>query len=423
MTFKRQPPRLLSVDDEPAIGEVIADVARGLGIDATITSSSASFRNAFCSDKPSVVVLDLKMPEDDGVKLLRFLADQGFAGQLVISSGVDKKTLGSAARLAEAFGFGSVETLAKPFDLARLEDVLKADGDDPGLRVEAAVELEEVRTAIREGRVELHYQPKVTLANQQANGVDSLEALARLRHPRGGLIWPSLFVPIAEGEGEIDALTRRILDMALAQARRWKDAGRPLPVAVNIPASMAMSLDLPNVVEALLSQHQVEGSQLILEVTETSVMSDPEKAMEALTRVRLQGVGLSIDDFGTGYSSLIQLHLLPFSEIKVDKSLVLEIDHDADARLIVRSIIELAHNLGLSVCAEGVETQDAAAHLRSWGCDKAQGYLFARPKPAELILGLISDAGTLRCEARAPGLSEVAPAPAITAADLAGKAR
>jgi EAL domain-containing protein (putative c-di-GMP-specific phosphodiesterase class I)/FixJ family two-component response regulator len=389
------PARLLGVDDEPAIGELIETVARELGVEARIARNGADFRSAFRKNRPSVVILDLMMPGDDGVKLLHYLAQQNFSGRVIISSGMDRKTIGSAARLAAAYGFATVDTLPKPLNVARLENLLKTETRNPSVKEAPPVDIEQIRAAIRNSHFVLLFQPKVSLKEEYPFVMDSAEALARLRLPGGGLASPDEFIPVAEADGTIDELAKQVLDAALGQARLWKKAGNPLPVAVNVPASLAMSLDLPEFVEMQLNRHEVDSSLLILEITETGVISDIDKAMEALTRLRLMGVALSIDDFGTGFSSILQLHHLPFTELKVDKSLVLELDDNTDARLIVRSIIELGHKLGLSVCAEGVETRKTVAMLRSWGCDKAQGFLFALPSPAEDLTHQFAEKSTL----------------------------
>ena len=163
----------------------------------------------------------------------------------------------------------------------------------------------------------------------------------------------------------------------------WKKASSPVSVAINMSANMLQDLTLPDVLGATLNEHDVSASQLIVEVTETGVMEDISRTMDILSRLRLKGMHVSIDDFGTGFSSLVQLYRMPFSELKIDKSFVLDVARNDEAKVIIRSIVDLAHNLGVDVCAEGVETRNALEFLQSLRCDAVQGFLIGRPMPPE----------------------------------------
>ena len=227
----------------------------------------------------------------------------------------------------------------------------------------------ELRRAMDEGELTVVYQPKVCLRTGDVEGV---EALVRWRHPDRGLVLPSSFVGQAEHTGLIRPLTMHVLDEALAQVAAWRDAGLDLRVAVNISARSLLDRDLALDVADLLELHRVQPSILDLELTEATIMSDPERAREVLETLDGLGVGLSVDDFGTGFSSLSALHRLPVSEVKIDRSLL------GDAT-IVRSTIDLARNLGLRVVAEGIEDDQVRRRLAALGCDLGQGYLFSPP--------------------------------------------
>jgi EAL domain-containing protein (putative c-di-GMP-specific phosphodiesterase class I) len=192
-------------------------------------------------------------------------------------------------------------------------------------------------------------------------------------------------VPIAERTGLIGPMTDFVLRSALNQCRQWQDAGHHLSVAVNLSARSLLDSDLVDDIARVLTASGVDPSNLVLEITETSVMSDAEYAMRVLNRLSAMGLSLAIDDFGTGYSSLAYLKRLPVDEVKIDKSFVLNMQDDENDAVIVRSIIDLAGNLGLRVIAEGVETTDAWDALRAMGCDIAQGYFISRPLPAEQL--------------------------------------
>jgi len=213
--------------------------------------------------------------------------------------------------------------------------------------------------------------------------VIGVEALVRWPHPVEGMVPPDEFVPIAERTGLIGPMTDFVLRTALAQCRQWDDAGHHLSVAVNLSARSLLDADLVDDIARALTVSGVEASQLVLEITETSVMSDAEYAMRVLNRLSSMGVTLAMDDFGTGYSSLSYLKRLPVNEVKIYKSFVLNMQHDENDTAIVRSIIDLARNLGLRVVAEGVETTSTWAALGDMGCDIAQGYVISRPLPAD----------------------------------------
>ncbi len=241
--------------------------------------------------------------------------------------------------------------------------------------------ISDLRLALDGDELELYYQPKVELATCQVTGV---EALVRWRRPRQGLMLPDDFIPLAEHTGLIRKLGLWVLDAALAQARAWADEGLDLRMAVNLSMRNLHDPELPDTLEELLRKHQVAAQVLQVEITESTLMADPEHAMTILTRLDHMGVGLSIDDFGTGYSSLSYLRRLPVREIKIDKSFVLDMEEE-NAAVIVRSTIDLGHNLGLKVVAEGVETARALHLVAESGCDLVQGRLFGAPmRPARL---------------------------------------
>lgn len=250
-----------------------------------------------------------------------------------------------------------------------------------------------MRQAINEGQIQLYYQPKADLRTGRIMGV---EALARWDHPEFGIVGPSEFVPIAEQTGLITPLTSFVLDAAISQVHAWKDAGLELSVAVNLSARSFLDTQLAVEIPRLLAKWDVEAELLELEITESMLMTDPARAEATLTRLSRIGLTLSVDDFGTGYSSLANLKRLPVDVIKIDKSFVMEMAVDASDAAIVRSTIDLAHNLGLRVVAEGVESEDAWRHLEALGCDFAQGYFLSRPLPADAATRMIRERGTGR---------------------------
>jgi len=240
----------------------------------------------------------------------------------------------------------------------------------------------ELRRAIEQDQLVLYYQPKVYL---RTGRLDSVEALVRWQHPVRGIVPPDQFIPLAEHTGLITSLSHWVLTAALRQCRAWRDAGLGIRVAVNLSARLLQDEHLVDSIVELLQTWGVTPDLLQVEVTESAVMADPTRALQILTRLHDMGIRIAIDDFGTGYSSLAYLKKLPADEIKIDKSFVRDMNGNADDVTIARSVIDLGHNLGLSVVAEGVEDRVVWDQLVEMGCDLAQGYYLSRPIPAAAL--------------------------------------
>jgi EAL domain-containing protein (putative c-di-GMP-specific phosphodiesterase class I) len=240
----------------------------------------------------------------------------------------------------------------------------------------------ELRHAIEDKQLVLFYQPKINLSEGRITGV---EALVRWNHPQRGLILPNEFIPLAEHTGLIRPLTFFAIDEALHQNQLWRKAGLNLKVAINLSAHHLQDEQLAHKVEISMDQWGVSPSSLAFEITESAIMANPIRAMATLTQLSSMGIGLSIDDFGTGYSSLIYLKQLPVDEIKIDKSFVIGMLENNEDLVIVRSTIDLAHNMGRKVVAEGVESEDVLNMLVKLGCDMAQGYYISRPTSADVL--------------------------------------
>jgi diguanylate cyclase (GGDEF)-like protein len=238
--------------------------------------------------------------------------------------------------------------------------------------------MSELRQAIQNDDLVLHFQPKVDISSATTIHV---EALVRWNHSRRGLLGPDSFIHLAERSGNIGLVTRWVLASAIRQVSAWRKDGIDVAVAVNLSAIDLLDSELPSEIRDLLAQHGVPSSRLLLEITESAVMSDPTYALRILTELKSLGIRLAIDDFGTGYSSLAHLKRLPVDELKIDKSFVMHMDANDDDAVIVRSTIELGHNMGLQVIAEGVENEKAWKILEQFGCDMAQGYFMSPPLP------------------------------------------
>ncbi len=237
----------------------------------------------------------------------------------------------------------------------------------------------ELRKGIEQGEVVFHYQPKINISTGK---ISHVEALVRWTHPTRGFISPDDFIPMAEQTGQIQYLTQWGLEEAIKQCRQWRDQNYDINVAINLSAHDLTDNNLPKAIKKLLDKYKVRPEWLVLEVTESAVMKDPDLALYVLYALNGMGLTLSIDDYGTGYSSMSYLKKLPVQEIKIDKSFVLNLATNNEDEIIVKSTINLGHNLGLKVTAEGVEDEKSYKMLKDFGCDLAQGYLFSKALPA-----------------------------------------
>ncbi|MFM0755012.1 putative bifunctional diguanylate cyclase/phosphodiesterase [Paraburkholderia strydomiana] len=238
--------------------------------------------------------------------------------------------------------------------------------------------MSELRQAVEHDQLMLYYQPKLDLAT---GSVKYVEALVRWDHPTRGFVAPDQFIPFAEQTGYIKAISQWVADKAIAQCAAWHAAGIDLAVSVNVSARELIQSTLPDMFSALLAKHAVNPEMLWIEITESAIMDDPNHAIETLDRLHALGIRLAVDDFGTGYSSLSYLKRMPVDELKIDKSFVMGMTQHKDDETIVRSTIDLAHNMGLKVVAEGVESEEVLTRLRELRCDLVQGYHLTRPLP------------------------------------------
>lgn len=330
----------------------------------------------------SVLILDLFLPQLDGVEVLRFLASERYQGALILISGHDATVLHSTSELAKVKGLRVIGSYSKPVQLTELVGVLELhfqlQPTQASRQQQWQPSLSDLQQALALRQFSLYYQPKYLL---QSGSICGFEALARWIHPQLGVVSPAQFIPQIEACGLMPEFSEQVIADGISQLGRWNKQGLYTELAVNISAGTLQDIDQPTHLLCLCEQHGVLPRQLTFEITETSVMNEAETALDILIRLRMKGFGLSIDDFGTGYSSLSQLHRIPFTELKIDRRFVQSL-HEAESKAIVESCIMLAKRLGLVVVAEGVEVAGNATQLDQLGCDKGQGYLWSKPVPA-----------------------------------------
>jgi EAL domain-containing protein (putative c-di-GMP-specific phosphodiesterase class I) len=397
---------LVVIDDDDLVGQLVVEAAQQVGFSALAVQDFEALKVQVDVAEPDVMVLDLVLPNVDGIQVLRFLADRGCKAKIWLLSGFDPKVVQTAERLGVSLGLNIVGALNKPVSVTTLKEELRKQ-----LRESGDFSVHELEQAISDDHLFVHYQPKVRLGGERAaNAGDDVltltvddtpyevmgfEALARWRNPHGAMVSPVKFIPVAEHSRMIEPLTQSVFRQVIEALAQWKARGVRLNVAVNISPSTLADLDLPDRLAEKAYAVGVSPDQMILEITENSAVTEDPHFMDVLSRFRLKGFGLSLDDFGTGFSSLIQIYRMPFTELKIDRSFVSEMDQNEEAFTIVQSIVNLGHNLGMKVCAEGVETRSSANTLISLGCDYAQGFYFSRPVALPDIMRRIGTASAL----------------------------
>ncbi|WP_374348187.1 EAL domain-containing protein [Chitinimonas sp.] len=338
--------------------------------------------------RPDVIVTDLEMPDMDGVELIRHIAEKRLAAALVVVSSRETTLLATVETMAQEHGLLVLGIVQKPLsydNLAQLLGRFRHEAVSEGFRGgddAPKFTANDIREGLAGNQLVLHYQPKVTTHSGVMRGV---EALVRWQHPTLGLVPPAQFLPVAEEFGVMDELTDWVVDAALKQLRDWHARGLTITVAVNLSAKSLANQDLADRIAAATSRIGIEPKYLLLEITETAVMSDLALSLGTLARLRLKGFGLSIDDFGTGFSSMQQLSRIPFTELKIDRSLVHGASEKPHLHVLLQSTIEMGKKLHLTTVAEGVENASDWQLVRLLGCDVGQGYYASRPLPGDQL--------------------------------------
>jgi len=385
--------RTMVVEDQATPRRIAVEILRKLGVAEILQAEDGQDALELIrrSSAPlDVIICDLDMPRMDGVEFIRNVAEANLGASIVLASAVEAPVLASVEAMARSQGMAVLGVLEKPVTPQKLGDLLARHGstqanyarmDDP------PVDPAELEEAIHDRRITPHFQPMVRMSDGQIIG---FEALARWRHTDRGTLQPELFIPVAESTGLIDSLTWVMLECAVAEAVRWRQAGHRWTISVNLSLPYLERQGVADRIAALVERHALQPGSVVLEVTESLAATQIAQVLGNIARLRMKGFGIAIDDYGTGYATLQQLSRMPFTELKIDRSFVSGSPDRPNLHAILRSSVELARQLNLGSVAEGVETAGEWHQLDSVGCDVAQGYLVAPPMPPESVLGWAS---------------------------------
>ncbi|OIN12180.1 EAL domain-containing response regulator [Oceanisphaera psychrotolerans] len=384
--------KVLIVDDDLFSLKLMAHMVRQQGdyrVDTCESARRSLERILSREQNPDLILMDLNMPEMDGLELIRRLGDFGYGGALALVSGQSKRILRASEELSRSYDINVLGHLEKPVCSTQLSLMLgRLEINEPKPPPKKhPFTMEDILSAVENREFINYYQPKVSLSDGEVKGV---EALVRWRHPEHGIIFPDQFIHLVEHYGYINELTRLVLENALDDARLWRGAGDPFTVAINISMLSLASLGFMDSLYPLIYSKGMSPGDFVFEITESRVLDDRRQPLEILTRLKLKGFELAIDDFGTAYSNLSKLSDYPFGELKIDRSFIHGITDSRSKATFYHACLALAREYGMTVVAEGVETREDWAFLKSTGCDVAQGYFISRPIPADDIAAWLS---------------------------------
>ena len=386
--------RVLIVDDDECVLDVVSAVLRQMGLlDLHVaTDGEAAIKFVRSSDTPvRLLICDMGMVGMDGVECMRYLSEERYAGGLIILSGADRRVLAAIHDLVKEYGLNVLDVIRKPADRAALyRAIIKLSIDAQSLpahkaprSLQTSLTAEEIVAGLSADCVDVFFQPKVSVDGSNSVGA---ECLMRWRDPKVGVIPPADIITVAEAHGLMFSLTRAVFRRAMTYLGAWTRAGHDLHVSVNLSMQNLAELNLPEVLSEIASQAGCDRRRVTLEISESQVMQNATAALDVIARLRLKGFGLSIDDFGTGHASMEKLKQLPFTELKIDRLFVAGATTDPVARVILDSSVRLGHDLGMTVVAEGAETSAEWELVAQAGCDVIQGYVIARPMPADAFI-------------------------------------
>lgn len=383
-------PGVLVVDDNSDEREYFSHILPRVGESTVFTASSGQEALEFLganAEKIGLVICDLQMPGMDGMALLRRIGESSHDLAVIVSSAADANIMRSVELMGKAIGLKVLGSLQKPVDRVKLEALLGRYREAPARAAHSkafGLQPADFDHAMEAGEFAPYFQPKVNLVTGKVTGA---EALVRWVHPVRGVLQPAEFLPLIDSPLKLEQLTQTMIAASIEHAAGWRKRGCQVALSVNLSLSALDNHRFCEDVQALLADRGLRPEELTFEILESAAMTDVGRALETMTRLRLNGFGLAIDDFGTGFSTFEQLSSIPFTELKIDRAFVLGAAQTPRLAAVVRSCIDLAHRLHLKIVAEGVETAEDWDFLAAAGATEAQGYFISRPMAGEELVG------------------------------------
>ncbi len=379
--------RIVLIDDDRVVGEIVSALAKAMDLQCSVTRSPEEFFDRVRPDT-DVILLDLVMPEMDGIEILRLLGERHCKARIILMSGVNIRVIETAKKLAQSHGLTVVGHLQKPFSILQLQHLLSANFTpdrpaEPEKEKQLDIPDRDIEMAFEREEFVLFYQPQINISTGVVTGV---EALSRWNHPELGLVFPDNFIDRIETLGLMDRFCWITAERALNEIKQFSLLNGHLPrLAINVSVSSLRDLKFPDIFMNLARKYDFPAERIVLEITESGLM-EFSLALDVLTRLRMRNFQLSIDDFGTGYSMMRQLQNVPAIELKIDKNFIQHMHVNHADLVMVEKIIEMGHELEMEVIAEGVETEEQFEMLKERGCDGVQGYFFSRALPPDELL-------------------------------------
>jgi EAL domain-containing protein (putative c-di-GMP-specific phosphodiesterase class I) len=368
---------MLIVDEDPVSKTVLRAVAESLACDHVEAGSLEGLREILAVSRPAIAVLALDSCDVDCLAMLRELSGAPVPPATLLLGAVHSRVYAGARRAAESRGLKVIGFAQRPLEAGVVEQLLA-----PYLGSTPAIPLDELERAITERELLIEYLPKIDIRGR-AKKLQGVEALVRWQHPRRGLLYPRHFLRSVENHDLMIRFTDFVMAEAVGQASQWRARGMALEMGINLSSKLIRDRDFPERLAMLLREHDLPAQQIVFDIAEQTSVEAMDLLLDVFTRLRILGVGLCLDNFGTGMSSLTELYRMPFSEIKVDQTLINDVNREQGAMRVVEAIANLAHTLELPVCATGIESRETFEFLKSAGFDMGQGRFFSGPvKPA-----------------------------------------
>lgn len=369
--------RVLFAGEDTGLASQLEGMAARLGCRSVTVTDFGDLQAACAAQEPEVILLTLTLGRHDAIEVLRYLSERSSHAYVVLIGDGDFKVLESAERLGRSRQLNMLPSIEGPMSVHALRELLRGLVDaHPDLSAR------EFRDGMREGQFLPYFLPVMDLRTP-GERILRAEVLARWEHPFHGMLTAAEFIDAAEQHACIEELTKTLLKEALVEVRKCRESGDEIPISLNVSTLSLTDLDLPDTLSAIVAEHDLSNEAVTIELTESALAEDRLETLDILTRLRMKGFGLSMDDFGTGYSTLLELVRLPFNEIKIDPRFIDQVGVRRESGIVIRTAIGLAHGLGMTVCAEGVEKAETLEFLRGAGCDAAQGRSILPPVPGD----------------------------------------